>query len=170
MSIISTNKELDKYSYIQHMLVDSGGEVTEEIQQEIDSLDSDVKGRIEWLADQYRDNVLKAAWYKAKIEEFTKSRKSRINSIEYWKNKIDSTMKESGKVKLFVGDHDISFRKSTCLEVSEDIIDHLEEKYINTVTTESPMKQLIRSDIEAGILDLPEDVAKIVTKANLQIK
>ena len=142
---------------------ENGGEVTPELETSLQSLQIGINDNLASLAytvKEYNDKALLVANEIKRLQGLEKSHK---NNAEYFKQYIDTVMKETGLSKVEHNHIRISYRKSTAVDVFD--VERLDARYL-VVKTE-PNKTLIKSAIEAGELVAG---AELVERQNLQIK
>jgi hypothetical protein len=139
------------------------GELTPELETSLKSLQIGLNDNLASLAytvKEYNDKALLVANEIKRLQGLEKSHK---NNAEYFKQYIDTVMKETGLTKLEQNNIRLSYRKSTAVEVFD--VERIEARYM--VVKSEPNKTLIKAAIEAGELVAG---AELVERQNLQIK
>ena len=142
---------------------DSGGEVTPELEASLKSLQIGLNDNLASLAytvKEYEDKALLVANEIKRLEGIEKSHK---NNAEYFKQYIDTVMKETGLTKLEQNNIRLSYRKSTAVKILDAA--KLSNQYL--VIKKEPNKTAIKKAIEDG---QKVKGAELIERQNLQIK
>ena len=139
------------------------GELTPELETTLNGLEIALNEKLASLAYVVKEYQDKALLVTNEIKRLQGLEKSYKNNAEYFKQYIDTVMRETGLTKVEQNNIRLSYRKSTAVEILD--LERIEAKYM-VVKTE-PNKTLIKAAIEAGELVTG---AEIVERQNLQIK
>ena len=139
------------------------GELTPELESTLNGLEIDLNEKLASMAYVVKEYSDKALLVANEIKRLQGLEKSHKNNAEYFKQYIDTVMRETGISEVKQNNIRLSYHKSTAVEIFD--LERIEERYM--VVNWSPNKTLIKAAIEAGEL-VPG--AEIVERQNLQIK
>lgn len=142
---------------------ENGGELSPEVETALQGLQIDLEDNLSSLAYTVKEFEDKGLLVDNEIKRLQALKKSHLNNAEYFKNHIDTVMRELELTKIDKNNIRLSYRKSTAVEILDAAA--LDARYLNTVVT--PNKVAIKAAIEAGE---PVRGAEIVERQNLQIK
>jgi len=143
------------YATIELELIRSQGEITPEIEELYKELDDDLKAQINWLGKKYIKEIQEAKWYKEKADNAKETSKSKLNSSEFWKSKIDELMQKSGRDTISVESIDVKYNGGKSLITNG--VGSVPEKYVKIKTTKSVDAIPLKRDISNGVIEATDD-------------
>lgn len=145
------------------LLQESGGEITEEIEQLMAINEDNLNTKVEDYCKVIKmlDTEVKGA--KAEIDRITAYKKTTEKIIERMKNRIDSAFQMMAIDELKVGTFKVNYRKSESVNIIDESL--IPDDYFQVKKEVS--KEAIKDAIKGG---LEVSGAEILEKKNLQIR
>lgn len=136
---------------IEQMLIDSGGEITPEIEMEM-SIDSKTIGELIDVRYVSIERLEKAQeFFKAKAESFLKVAQALDSAVDYSKDAIKQYMIETGKKELKGTDYQFKLANSAPkVKITNE--EFLDASYKKETVTVSIDKKKIVEDLKSGIM------------------
>ena len=152
---------------LEIQLLASEGVITPEIENLLDEvMKSDhVDRTLKWLLGKYELTESLIETRKEKKSLIENKLKSSQNALLYWKNKIDTVLKDNKLKNISVDEYDLSYTKSESVEIFDENL--IPKEYIKETTTTSPDKVKIKNAIKQDVI-VPGAILK--ENNNLQIK
>lgn len=153
-----------EYKRITEQLIESGGEVSPELEEQLQLTQSNLQEKAINYAYIIKQSEYECDMIDAEIERLTKMKKSRQKAIDNLKERLSDAMQHFGIDEIKAPTMKLSFRKSESVEIADEKL--IPVKYL----IEQPAKvskSAIKDAIKSG-----ESVngAFIQVKFNLQIK
>jgi hypothetical protein len=179
-----------KEEYIDYLLRKSQGEITEEIQELINSLSQDKIKLIVFYFKIYKNIKLDQEYYASKLNKIKAKQASLAKSEEYFKELINGVMTNNKLDNLVLDDGKISYRLSEAAWFNPERISEIDDTYkkvtieakgkhielvknlINNEklkVTETVMKDPLKKAIKSKLYEVDKDIAKVEKKNNIQI-
>jgi hypothetical protein len=162
-SIFNISNELQA---IINEIIDSGGEVTTEIENALEIKESELAVKSENYGYVIKSMEYDVSIVDAEIKRLQAIKKVRANAIDRLKNVLSETMIQFEVPEIVTPTMKINFRKSTTLEIIDE--DRIPKEYKKVKVTTSVDKMLLKDAIKDGISF--EGIAELKTNQNLQIK
>jgi len=142
---------LDIKSQIEHLLIDSEGVITDDIQFLIDELDKEGKSSIEFFIKKYKENNNIILDRSNRLKKLEKSIEVKKKSMEYWKDRIDFVMKKLELKSIETDQGDVSYRNNTKVNIVDETL--IPDEYMRTppIPKDEPNKIAIGAALKLGI-------------------
>lgn len=165
MSSQSLFKISNELQLVINELIETGGELTPEIENALVIAEGDLKTKATNYAVVIRAIEYDNSIVDAEIKRLSAIKKVRINTVDRLKTALSNALIQFDIDEIETPTSKINFRKSTVLEVSDET--HIDKKYKKNVVTTTIDKMAIKKDLKNG-----EKIAgcELVHKKNLQIK
>ena len=141
------------------------GEIDEVVAEQLDLNGQELDKKIKAVAIIYKQLSADAKMLKEEEDNIIARRKRAERNAETLKRGLESSMLLLGKEQFKDTKVDISFRKSTKVEIINE--NDLDKAYLTEKVTYSPNKTLIASELKAGVII---NGARLVDCKNIQIK
>lgn len=162
---------LDDYDYL-YKLLSSGdaidketGEIDEVVAEQLWMCKDALKDKIQNYGIIVKQLTADAKMLNDEIENLCKRKARAERNAEWMKEFLQTTMLDLDVKEFKTPKINISFRKSSKVEITNP--NKLDKKYMVEKTTYTPSKTMIAEDIKAGI---EVEGAKLVETQNIQIK
>lgn len=133
---------------IELMLIESGGELTPELEAMLDANTDELAEKVDRYA-HYIDRLERSEqYYSDKSEAYENIALGHENAILFLKDRIKSAMTALGASKIEGVEHKVSMSQTKGRLVLDE--PNLSIKYVKEVRTLEPDKPRIRADLEAG--------------------
>ena len=152
-----------EYLNIAEALIESGGELTEELELQLTINKEQLQNKGVCYGMVIKDIEAENEAIDTEIKRLTELKKSRSKAIDRLKTNLSTAMQVFGIEEIKSPLLKISFRKSESVEVDVN----LDKKYIKTTVSTAPDKLAIKEAIKAGI---EVEGARLVVNQNIQIK
>jgi hypothetical protein len=157
----SLNDILNEFQIIENELIDSDGEISEELENKLNLHEEELGNKLDGYEHFVRYLKGKIEYLKEMENHYSKRRKVLENSIKRCKNSMTSSLLLTGKNKIQTSDFNFSLGKSKKWSINEDLINEAErQELINKELAENTF-QIKLSDIKSeyktmDLTDLPE--------------
>lgn len=152
-------------------LIDNGEIPEEAIADTLEALQGELRDKIDNIACVIKNLKVEADAIKAEAKNLTERAKAKEKRADWLKKYLSATMQQSGIDKIETERNVIKFGKSSVVEISDGFIEwakeHSEDLLRTKVEVEAD-KVALKAAIQNG--SVPEELAKIVEKKNIQIK
>lgn len=150
---------------LQGLLDENGGELTPEVEEKLALTEEHFRDKavsVGFVVKSYDDSI---GIIEAEIERLKKLKASAEKKKEFLKERLDAAMKQFGIQKIDTPTLKLSYRKSTYVEVDEDVLP--KEYWTKPLPpAPAPNKQLIAAALKQGTVIVG---ASIKERYNLQI-
>lgn len=138
-------------SQIEHLLIDSDGEITDDIQFLIDELNKEGKNAIQFFIKKYKENNSIVLDKSNRLMKLQQSIEVKQKSMDYWKNRIDFVMKKLELKSLDTDEGDVSYRNSAKVNIIDQTL--IPNEYMRTpsIPKNEPNKVSIGTALKLGI-------------------
>ena len=149
--------------YFDDLVDPETGEINEEVEKQLESLDIDRTEKIENTCCLIKNIRAEAKAVKDEMDNLDSRYKALMNKADRTENWLSTQLKDGEKPKMTKAD--IGWRKSERTEIVDE--DKIPEKYMKFVTKGTPDKTLIKDAIKSG-----EEVpgAVVITTNNMKVK
>ena len=157
----SLNDILNEFQIIENELIDSDGEISEELESKLNLHEKELGDKLDGYEHFVRYLKGKIEYLKEMENHYNKRRKVLENSIKRCKNSMTSSLLLTGKNKIQTSDFNYSLGKSKKWSINEDLINEDQrQELINKELAENTF-QIKLSDIKSEYktmdsTDLPE--------------
>ena len=141
------------------------GEIDEVVAEQLQLTGEELENKIKGVAIVYKQLSADAKMLKEEEDNLVARRKRAERNAETLKRRLEEVMLLIGKTQYKDSKVDISFRKSTKVEITNEQL--LPSNYITEKITYAPNKTLLTSDLKAGLVI---EGATLVECQNIQIK
>ena len=152
-------------------LIDNGEIPEEAIADTLEAIQGELKDKMDNIACVIKNLKAESEAIKAEAKSLTERSKAKEKRADWLKKYLSAIMQQSGIDKVETERNIIKFGKSSSVEISDGFIEwakeHSEDLLRTTVEVEAD-KVALKAAIQNG--SVPEDLAKIVEKKNIQIK
>ena len=152
-------------------LIDNGEIPEEAIADTLEALQGELRDKIDNVACVIKNLKAESEAIKAEAKSLTERSKAKEKRADWLKKYLSAIMQQSGIDKIETERNVIKFGKSSVVEISDGFIEwakkHSEDLLRTKVEVEAD-KVALKAAIQNG--SVPEDLAKIVEKKNIQIK
>lgn len=155
----------NEYLQIVDTLIENGGEVTEEIETQIQINKEQLQTKGTCYGFIIKQLMANNEMIDNEIERLTKMKKNQTNAIDRLKTNLSTAMQVFEVEQLETPLIKINFRKSESVEIEDLAL--LDKKFVTVKTTETPDKTAIKKAIKDGETVIG---ATISYNKNLQIK
>lgn len=152
-------------------LIDNGEIPEEAIADTLEALQGELRDKIDNVACVIKNLKAESDAIKAEAKNLTERAKAKEKRADYLKKYISATMQQFGIDKIETARNVIKFGKSSAVEISAGFIEWAKDHSENLLRTKVEIeadKAAVKEAIQNG--NIPEDLAKIVEKKNIQIK
>ena len=151
----------EEYTALMLAIEDSEGELTPELEAELEINESQIQSKSIAYLSVIRDNEALISQIDAESKRLAAMKKRSNGLIDRLKGALLGAVTLHGDINA--GLTKFSTRKSSSIEV--DNVNHLEDKYIVTKVTESADKKALKEAIKSG-----EEIEGVRLKENLNLK
>lgn len=153
----------EQYRSWQQKIAEQDGELTEEDLKVFSELEGLAEDKIDAYAVIIKESLSEADIYKAEAERLLEMAKKKSNLAERLKKNLDGFMQEQGRQKFESVKTVISYRKSTVLEIDQEV--KIPKRFLKI--EEKIDKAKIKEHLSTGG---KLKGCALVTKQNIQIK